>query len=220
MPPRHAEWGDSPTIDALQAMGAQRLDPVRFAYAQALASRAAAQGEAVQAVLQPRLQQALADLSAVVESAGVSEQPQPGASSPHASIRAASPLGELLARLNRPASGTASGTAATMAGGAPTELRALSQHRSTWASLAVKQQLNRSLAQAPENTGPLNSQRLVLRALQQLQALSPAYLQRFMAHVDALVWLEQHHAALAAPPSPPPRRERKVKPGPARTRAR
>jgi len=60
----------------------------------------------------------------------------------------------------------------------------------TWARLRVDQQLARALARQPDNAGPLNSQRLMLQTLQRLRQLSPAYLQRFMAHADALLWLE------------------------------
>jgi hypothetical protein len=73
----------------------------------------------------------------------------------------------------------------------PGELRALRDARSTWARLSVDRQLNRSLAKAPANPGPLNSHGLALRALQLMQSLSPAYLERFMAHVDALLWLDE-----------------------------
>jgi hypothetical protein len=133
-----------------------------------------------------------------------------------------------LNRLNLPhGEATAGASAPLPAKGAPAELKALSQFRSTWAGLSVERQLSHSLAQAPENPGPLNSHRLVLRTLQTLQALSPAYLQRFMAHADALLWLEQLSAAQAIATGPAPRRERKVvkpaakpKPAPARTRAR
>jgi hypothetical protein len=62
--------------------------------------------------------------------------------------------------------------------------------RATWARLQTTQQLERSLAQAPSQAGPLNSHRLALRALQQMRQLSPAYVQHFVAYVDALWWLD------------------------------
>ena len=70
--------------------------------------------------------------------------------------------------------------------------------RSTWSKLSVDQQLTESLAKAPENAGPLNSNLLVLRALKLMQQTSPAYLRHFMAHVDALLWLDQ--ASVGAAP--------------------
>jgi hypothetical protein len=111
------------------------------------------------------------------------------------------PLAELLARLQP--SGAAlppalSGEGATMAPASPpAELKALSQFRQSWARLDVTQQLQRSKRQAPKNAGPLNSQGLVLRALQQLQAISPDYLDRFVSQIEALMWLEQADTAVA-----------------------
>ena len=41
------------------------------------------------------------------------------------------------------------------------------------------------------NAGPLNSVHVIARALQELHALSPKYLDACMAHLDALMVLEQ-----------------------------
>jgi hypothetical protein len=54
--------------------------------------------------------------------------------------------------------------------------------------------MTQSLAQVPENAGPLNSDRLVLRVLQTLREVSPAYLNRYVAYLDALMWLDQARA--------------------------
>lgn len=75
------------------------------------------------------------------------------------------------------------------------ELKSLRYFRDTWAQLSVEQQLTEALAQAPENAGPLNSHRLVLRALEHMRDVSPDYLKRFMAYIDALLWLEQTDGA-------------------------
>jgi len=215
-PPRSAEVAEAPTLEALRALGVQQLDPARFRLAEALVRRASLHGPAVQAAVQPRLQRVLAELAW--------RQHVAAPATPQTAAPAMSPLGGLLATLNRPAAADPSDEPGPAAQGAPAELKALSQFRSTWAALSVDRQLHHSLAQAPENPGPLNSHRLVLRALQMLQALSPAYLQRFMAHADALLHLEQLNAANAPAPGPAPRRESKrtpkPKPAPARTRAR
>ena len=60
----------------------------------------------------------------------------------------------------------------------------------------MDRQLTQSLAKLPENAGPLNSNLLVLRALTRLRELSPAYLNRFMAYADALLWLDDADAGL------------------------
>ena len=63
--------------------------------------------------------------------------------------------------------------------------------RTTWARLSADRRLTQSLAKVPENAGPLNSQHLVHRSLTLMRELSPEYLHHFMAHVDALLWLDQ-----------------------------
>jgi len=52
-------------------------------------------------------------------------------------------------------------------------------------------QLRESLEQMPEDAGPLNSDMLVHRALQLMQATAPGYLQQFIAYADALSSLQQ-----------------------------
>jgi hypothetical protein len=95
-----------------------------------------------------------------------------------------------LRRIGTPADGGTAGAAHTAV--EPADLR---YFRSTWSRLRVERQLTQSQAQVPENAGPLHSDRLVLRALQTLRELSPAYLNRYMAYVDTLMGLEQAESA-------------------------
>ena len=110
-----------------------------------------------------------------------------------------------------PSSGPSFGTSV----GPPAELRALRYFRRSWARLSVDQQLTRSLARAPEQAGPLNSQRLVLRSLTLMRDVSPAYLSRFMSYVDALMWLDQAASAGAVASTSPARgaADKQRKPG-------
>jgi hypothetical protein len=121
-----------------------------------------------------------------------------------------------LSRTGTPVADSAAG-AAGAAGGAldPGDLR---YFRRTWSRLRVERQLTRSQAQVPENAGPLNSDRLVLRALQTLRELSPDYLNRYMAYVDTLMWLDQAQIGMAAAPALHARadNDKKRKPGRAR----
>ncbi len=55
----------------------------------------------------------------------------------------------------------------------------------------MDQRLTQALAQVPDNAGPLNTQRLLNQALELMRDASPQYLQRFMAHAEALLWLDQ-----------------------------
>ncbi len=103
------------------------------------------------------------------------------------------PLADLLRHIAQHAAAeveSASAPAGVTLSSPPIELRTLRVFRSTWSKLSVDQQLTESLAKAPENAGPLNSNLLVLRALKLMQQTSPAYLRHFMAHVDALLWLD------------------------------
>lgn len=67
----------------------------------------------------------------------------------------------------------------------------LQYFRRTWTRLSADQRLAQSQSSLPENAGPLNSQHLVHRSLAQMRELSPAYFDRFIAHVDALLWIER-----------------------------
>jgi hypothetical protein len=209
------------TLSTLRARGAQAFDPVRFRYIEALVRRAAAHGGEARRVLDRKLLQALATYRDRFESAsvdagqaltGLVQRFAAAAGELHrlhdsgdfralhglaARLEAQArrgPLVDLVACMDRHAAAPG-GTAATPAdappAGAPTELRALRQFRSTWVRLGVEQQLTRSLASVPENPGPLNSHLLMQRALRRMQDISPAYLSRFMSHAEALLWLDQ-----------------------------
>ena len=93
--------------------------------------------------------------------------------------------------------------------GSVRELKSLRYFRSTWSALSVDRQLAQALAQGPENAGPLNSHRLVLRSLQLMRDVAPNYLQRFMSYADALLWLERAEASgTPAKKAPPPAKAR------------
>lgn len=165
-------------LQALQARGVQQRDPVRWHFVAALQRRAAGQHGALRLQLDQRLARALADLQQ--RHAAPLPTPEPARA-------AAGPLAALLQHIGQGAATPAS------------ELKAVRQFSATWARLRVDQQLASALARQPDNAGPLNSQRLMLQTLQRLRQLSPAYLQRFLAHADALLWLED--TAAAAPPA-------------------
>lgn len=85
---------------------------------------------------------------------------------------------------------------------APPELKVLRDSRATWARIAVDRQLSRSLQMAPPGqAGPLNSHALVLRALQQMNAIAPAYLEHFMSHIETLFWIDRAMQVGTAPAS-------------------
>ncbi|RYZ11069.1 MAG: DUF2894 domain-containing protein [Comamonadaceae bacterium] len=173
------------TIDAWRARGADRVDPVRFRFIEALARRTAGHEGAVRQVLEERLAHLLASYDEVVERArGGSAGAAPSAPITAPTPPIHSPLGALLADFARPSGAS---PAASPADADET----LAYLRSTWSRLHAHRRLAQSLAKVPENAGPLNSHHLVHRSLTLMRELSPAYLHRFMAHVDALFWLDQ-----------------------------
>jgi hypothetical protein len=95
-----------------------------------------------------------------------------------------SALVDRLGRMPGPAPSLASLPVATR------PLRAVSAYKGTWSRLRAEQRLRQALADVPAQAGPLNSSHLVHRALQTMHALSPAYLDAFMAHIDTLLALE------------------------------
>ncbi len=228
---------DALTIDALRARGAHRFDPVRFRFIEALARRTAAHGGQARQMLDRRLAEVLAEYAARADQARTDGDRDFGALMArfpdaadglrrlHAdgdlrglrhlvdrleALDEQRPLADLVRYIDRqavandPASTEPSAPAAAAA---PIELRALRLFRNTWTRIGVDRQLRRSLRAVPENPGPLNSQLLVLRALQQMQDTSPAYLDRFMSHVQALLWLDQARLGAAPPPVKAVRRD-------------
>lgn len=180
-----------PRIAALRERGAHGLEPVRLRYIEALARRSARHSGDVRRWLDNKLEQAIASCSERLPAPGtpeietISEAEMqtratalvaPGPAGP-------GPLAELVAQIDRHKS--------TAPSAGPGELKTMSQARRTWARLRVGRQLARSLASEPENPGPLNSHLLMLRALRTMQAISPAYLEHFIAYADTLLWLDQ-----------------------------
>jgi len=91
-----------------------------------------------------------------------------------ASAMLANPLAELLSQLQ------------TDAG---QELRQVRIHQSTWRRLKIASHIAEVSAPVPVHLGPLNSQVLASRALQQLQSLAPDYLHRLLTQMDTIAAL-------------------------------
>lgn len=151
---------DDALLDPLAWLQARaEADPVRRRVLEGLARRAAAQTGALRERLVGRL----------VQRAGAAPVPLPA----RPAAPGPSPLAALVAEL-QPAS---------------PELRNVAVHRRTWGALRVQRRLAEVSAPVPEHLGPLNSQVLVSRALQQLQGLAPDYLQRLLTQLDTLAAL-------------------------------
>ena len=205
-------------LAALREAGAPRLDPVRMYYIESLWQRTQVAPPGVQRLLAARLQQAVADCRASLPRAqGVA--PKPGvpatrrapAPAPAAPSPAPSPLAALSQHIRSRAQGSTVGTAsAPMAGTAP-DMKSVQRFRDVWSHIAAEQQVSRAIVQGPENAGPLNSHRLVLRSLALMRSLSPDYLRRFLEHADALLWLDQAQQKLASPEGKPAARRARAR---------
>lgn len=181
----------SETLDAWRQRGADRLDPVRFRFIEALARRAAAHEGEARRRLDERLAELVAAYSATLAANDTSKNKTAPPTTP-----VASGLAELLAHVAE-RTGAAEGTAAPQGA---SDLKSLRYFRSTWSRLSADRRLNQSQAKVPENAGPLNSQHLVHRAITLMRDASPDYLNRLMAYVDTLSWIEQANAS-APPPA-------------------
>lgn len=190
-------------------------DPVRVAVIEGLARRARAHAGAVGQRLLQRAEQLIGGPARQTPHAAGDREP--AAAAARASILQAlsaqiDRLGRTPSALPAPAAGAvaarpaargappATTTAATRAkphpsrraiDNPPAPLKAVTAFKGTWSRLRAEQRLRQALAQVPAQAGPLNSSQVVYRALQEIHALSPAYLDAFMAHVDALLALEQ-----------------------------
>ena len=172
---------------------------VRARYAQALARRASAHAGAARRVLDDKL--AALDVASGHESTpAVATMPPPPRGLladlvAHAARQKPAPV---LAPAARPRDASTDKNADKAAPGPAADPKTLQFFKRTWSRLSAEQRLAQSRAALPDNAGPLNSQHLVHRSLTLMHALSPEYLERFVAYIDALQWLEQSNEAAEA----------------------
>lgn len=201
----------APSLAALRDAGAQRLDPVRFRYLEALSSRLdSVHGEA-RTLVQRRLQQALADYAArfeLAQQAAASQREMqrgmPRHAAPAAAERPLAALNRYLRERTRDAGDGAPNAEFDAEFGTPTgaEMKSVRRFRQAWSRIAAEDQVEQAAGRGPVNAGPLNSHMLVLRSLELMRGLSPDYLQHFLSQADALLWLEQAQQKASAPAKP------------------
>ena len=173
-----------PTLDSLRAEGAQHLDPVRFRYLEVLDERLSAQPPAVRQVLARRLQAAVADYAGRVQTAA------PRGPVAAAVAKTPSPLQQLNRELSARSRPEADSVLAG-AGASVSDLQSVRRFSEVWSKISAEKQLAQALTRGPENAGPLNSHRLMLRSLALMRSLSPDYLRHFLVQMDSLLWLER-----------------------------
>jgi hypothetical protein len=184
------------TLDAWRERGADRADPVRFHFIEALDRRAAGYSGEARRILDDRLS-VLIEAYASDLDRGASEALDAGAALPCGPANGAlAGLTDYMAS-RAPADSESFAAGNTVPASYPT-LEALAYFRGIWTRLSTERQLRQSLAQVPGNAGPLNSSSLVHRSLALMRELSPGYLQHFLSYVDALSWMEQMNGGALA----------------------
>ncbi len=183
-----------------------RLDPARFRYIESLAGRTENCSEPLARVLASKARAALD-----------SYPQQPGAADPPAATKVSCGLAELVACLNGEQAADDGGMEAQLkqqelelllavgeelpeqalqpAADRPRELRSARRFRATLQQVGAERRLQQAGRETLEDSGPLNPQKLVTESLRIMERLSPAYLERFIAYADTLLWLEQATAA-------------------------
>jgi hypothetical protein len=195
-----------PTLESLRADGAHHLDPVRFRYLEVLAQRLTAQPPAVRQLLEGRLQSAVADY------AGRAAAAQPPVHTAVARAQAPSPLEQLNRDLSARAQADMDSVLTVGGGASVAEMQSVRRFSEVWSKISAEQQLAQAFTRGPENAGPLNAHRLMLRSLALMRSLSPDYLRHFLLQMDSLLWIERAAVKPARAPLKPGRAGRGAKP--------
>ena len=175
-----------PDLDALRASGAARVDAVGWHYIETLAKRTREQSGPAQLKLVAKLQEALVRLETRMSAATGPVAKQDAIPSPLATL-----LRDMGSKSTPQASRTTTGWGH--------ENPRIQQFRKQLSQISVQKQVTQAIAQAPQNAGPINSHMLVLRSLGLMRNISPDYLNRFMAHVDTLLCLDEAGKAKLTP---------------------
>jgi hypothetical protein len=162
------------TLDTWREQHADRLDPMRFRFMEALERRAANQDGEVRRLLDARLSALLDAYAHDLRKARKRAKAKP------APVRET--LGGLLDHIANHAGNESSSFP---------ELPALDTFRGIWSRLHSQNQLQQALDHLPDNAGPLNSSALIHRSIVLMRELSPGYLQQFLSYVETLSWMEQ-----------------------------
>ncbi|ABE35149.1 hypothetical protein DR64_6130 [Paraburkholderia xenovorans LB400] len=192
------------TLGAWRERGADRLDPVRFHFIEALARRAAGHSGEARRILDDRLAGLLEAYAGQIERATSAiadtdtDTDTDTDADAHTAAPANGPLHETLKSLvDSIASQPALATTGLPRSASYPELAELDYFREVWSKVRTEKQMRQSLEQVPGNAGPLNSSSLVHRALSLMREISPGYLKQFLSYADALSWMEQINGGAA-----------------------
>lgn len=187
-------------VQALRERGAQHVDPTSMALMARLLQRPPLQADGLAARQWQQRLQRLYD--AVERRLAQADQPATTANEEPSAAHRFAPLHVALAAsatLRQPLwqrdTGGSNGSTLTclpqMSGHDLGEQQtALTAIRASQSRHQARQRLAQAINAIPDNAGPLNSQRLISRALQVLNEDAPAYVEQLMAHIDTLIWLQ------------------------------
>jgi hypothetical protein len=170
---------------ALREAGAARVDAVGWHYLEVLAERTRTQKGTAQALLQGKMDKALDDFQARLD-----KFQAPPADCLPAQTPPLSPLKALVQDMTAQDLAPSPQPTRPVTGG-PAERPRVRQFRQQLRKISVHKQVSQAIAQAPNNAGPINSHMLVLRSLGLMRDISGDYLNRFMAHLETLLCLEE-----------------------------
>lgn len=229
---RELESANEPDHLALwRAQGADKVDPIRFHFIEAMRRRAADQQGTARHLLEERLAGLIAGYAARLQECAPHAMEQARSTQPlPTAAQRRGPVGRLndragvqgvIARASTPskdASGTDAGSVLQTLLPTLPKLQALDDFKRLWTQVHTDSKLRQSLEEAPENAGPLNSGQLVFRTLTLMSEISPGYLQQFLLYADTLAWMQQLANSGERPdtetgsrPAPAKRRSRKSK---------
>jgi hypothetical protein len=201
----------------LREAGADRFDPVRFRYIEALANRAHGAREPLGERLTEKSSLSLRDYIVASTRAGGDERDNSPLGPVHPTIAALISLrrdldrnqvganscasdferqlqeqeGELLqGGLFTPAEGDAD-SVSTQQELTASPLKASQTMRVHQQRRAAEKRIELAIAEGPESPGPLNPQMLAIKALTIMRDISPQYLNRYVSYLDTLFWVEQ-----------------------------
>lgn len=192
-------------LDAWREQSADRLNPLRFHFIEALERRATGHVGEARRLLDDKLSKLIEAYADDLEIAASNVDAAVNAATPSAPARGA--LAGLIDHIANTTVARGDDLVARDAAPQPAalpSLAALDEFRKIWSEVRTDSQVRQSLEQVPANAGPLNSGSLVHRSLTLMRELSPGYLQQFLAYVDTLSWMEQMRdgGALAAKEEP------------------
>lgn len=73
----------------------------------------------------------------------------------------------------------------------PAELKSARRFRQSREKHSTEKRVGQAVRKSPEDSGPLNSHRLIVSSLATMRDISPDYTSRLVTYIDTLLWLEQ-----------------------------